>query len=103
MRSGVSRAYYAAFSVLNQRLLRHEDPPGGYETHRHRRIPELIEQYLSPRNAKARRALRTTVVRLYKARLDADYKLTRTVDDAVALNALRDAKSIFRVLGVKDD
>ncbi|HEV8608267.1 MAG TPA: HEPN domain-containing protein [Tepidisphaeraceae bacterium] len=102
LRSCVSRSYYAAFSVLNQRLLRHERPPRLYETHSHRHIPDLIEVHLLPRNAQARRSLRTTVVRLYNARLDADYRLSRTVDQAVALNALRDVKSIFQVLGVSD-
>jgi len=39
---------------------------------------------------------------MYVARLDADYRLSRTVDQGVALNALRDAKSVFEVLGVSD-
>ncbi len=99
-RSSVSRAYYAAFSALNDRLLAHSRPPLQYETHLHQQIPDLIEAHLMRGNSRARRALRTTVVRLYKARLDADYKLSRTVDESVALNALRDAKSIFRVLGL---
>lgn len=98
-RSSVSRSYYAAFCVLNERLLEHEDPPGRFETHAHQAIPNLIEKYLLPDSAKARRALRTTVVRLYKARLDADYRLTRTVNEPVVLGALRDAKAIFSVLG----
>ena len=101
-RSSVSRAYYSAFYVVNERLLRHASPPAHYETHRHQQIPDLIEAHLLKRNAKARRALRTTVVRLYKARLDADYKRRPTMNQAVALDALRDAKAIFNVLGVSD-
>jgi uncharacterized protein (UPF0332 family) len=101
-RSCVSRSYYAAFSVLNQRLLRHERPARLYETHSHRRLPDLIEAHLLRRNPQTRRSLRTTVVRLYAARLDADYRLSRTIDQAVALNALRDAKSVFQALGVSD-
>jgi hypothetical protein len=62
----------------------------------------LIEEYLLQSNTTARRGLRTTISRLYKARLAADYKLTQTVDDSVTLGALRDAKSIFRILGVDD-
>src|SRR6266581_5777397 len=94
-RSSVSRSYYAAFSVLHQRLLRHERPAHPYETHSHRRIPDLIEAYLLSRNPRARRSLRAAVVRMYVARLDADYRLSRTVDQGDALNALRDAKSVF--------
>jgi uncharacterized protein (UPF0332 family) len=102
-RSSVSRAYYAAFSALNDRLLRHKGPPLRYETHLHQQIPDLIEAHLLKGSIKSRRALRTTIVRLYKARLEADYKLTRSIDDSVALNALRDAKSVFRVLGIDDE
>jgi uncharacterized protein (UPF0332 family) len=101
-RSCVSRAYYAAFTVLNERLLPHEAPPHNYETHAHRRLPDLIEEYLFPTDQRRRRSLRMTVRRLYNARLDADYRLSRTVDQAIALGALRDAKAIFQTLGVDD-
>lgn len=101
-RSCVSRAYYAAFSVVNERLLPHESPPENYETHAHRRMPDLIEEYLFPADARRRRSLRTTVRRLYNVRLDADYRRARTVDEAIALGSLRDAKAIFEMLGVDD-
>ena len=101
-RSCVSRAYYAAFSVLNERLLPLEAPPQGYETHAHRRIPDLIHAHLLLQDERGRRSLRTTARRLYNARLDADYRRSRTEDDAIALSALRDAKAIFEILGVGD-
>lgn len=101
-RSCVSRAYYAVFSVLNERLLPQEAPPQSYETHAHRRLPDLIEDHLLAQNPRGRRSLRTTVRRLYNARLDADYRLSRTVDDAIALSAFRDAKAVFQLLGVDD-
>src|ERR1700731_4265084 len=85
-RSCVSRAYYSAFSVLNNRLLPHEAPPPQYETHAHRRIPDLIDEHLFQADDRRRRSLRTTIRRLYNARLDADYRLTRTVDPSTALN-----------------
>ena len=101
-RGSVSRAYYAAFSVLNQRLLPREVPARGYETHAHRAIPDLIEEYLYAGDIRRRRSLRTTIRRLYNARLEADYRLARTVDEREALDALRDAKAIFEMLGVND-
>ena len=101
-RSSVSRAYYAVFSVLNQRLLPYDVPAQGYETHAHRAIPDLIEEHLYAKDARRRRSLRTTIRRLYNARLEADYRLARTIDQTGALNALRDAKAIFEMLGVND-
>jgi uncharacterized protein (UPF0332 family) len=101
-RSCVSRSYYAAFSAVNQRLLPHEAPQVRHETHMHRELPGLIERHLFPRDQKRRRVLRATIVRLYNARLDADYKRSRTVDRAIALGSLRDAKAVFEMLGVAD-
>jgi len=101
-RSCVSRAYYAAFSVINERLFAHASPPPKYETHAHAKLPDLIEKHLFRKNSKLRNSLRTAIKRLYNARLVADYRSSRTVDRSVALGALRDAKAIFAMIGVND-
>lgn len=99
-RTSVSRAYYAAFDALNEVLLRVENPPARYRTHLHRQIPDLIKKHLTGFLVTGNRALRTTVTRLYKARLAADYDERVTHDDLVAQNALRDAYAIFHELAV---
>jgi uncharacterized protein (UPF0332 family) len=99
-RSGVSRAYYAAFHALNHVLLPLENPPHHFRTHLHRQLSSLVRRHLTSLTVKRNQALRTTITRLYNARLSADYDERMTHDDAVALAALRDALSIFHVLEV---
>jgi uncharacterized protein (UPF0332 family) len=98
-RSCVSRAYYAAYSLVNQRLLPYEAPAAGFEGHAHAGISGLIRRYLFKKDQKRCAELRSTMHRLYLARLDADYRPSRTVDRSIALSALRDANVVFRMFG----
>jgi uncharacterized protein (UPF0332 family) len=99
-RSSVSRAYYAAFDVLNHVLLPAEAPPAGYRTHRHQQLTGLVRRHLTRLTASRNRSLRTTITRLYNARLAADYDERMSHDETVALNALRDALAVFHCLEV---
>jgi uncharacterized protein (UPF0332 family) len=100
-RSCVSRAYYAAHSVLTQELVgAGYVPPRNMQTPPHRDQPELIGQYLGSRGPAAVKDLRAAFRRLYKWRLDADYNRGATVDSQLALQAVRQAHEAFRIMQV---
>jgi hypothetical protein len=61
-----------------------------------------IRRHLADLYPKENRSLRATVTRLYNARLDADYNPAASHDERVALNALRDARTVFAILEVDD-
>jgi hypothetical protein len=101
-RSAVSRAYYAAHSVLTHALV-----DAGYQlaanrqTPPHAAQPNLIGVHLALRGRRFVQELRSRVRRLYAARLDADYNQRVTIDQKVSLQAIRDAYSIFLMLEVQ--
>jgi len=101
-RSAVSRAYYAAHSVLTRALV-----DAGYrmaanrQTPPHAAQPNLIGLHLASRGQRFVQELRARVRRLYAARLDADYNQRVTMDNRVSLQAIRDAYSIFLMLEVR--
>lgn len=97
-RSSVSRAYYAAFGVLNHILPRAEAPPAEHRTHRHRQLTGLVRRHLDRLTVSRNRSPRTTITRLYNARLAADYDERMSHDEKVALNALRGALAVFHCL-----
>jgi hypothetical protein len=100
-RSGISRAYYAAHSVLAQALLDegYTTPPNR-QTPPHDAQPGLIRRHLSARGARFVRELQAVIRRLYAARLDADYNRRVTIDQEVSRQAVRDAHAVFVMLGV---
>jgi hypothetical protein len=99
-RSGVSRFYYAAFSVLTDALAGTFDTASGQETPNHKGLPRLIRTGLPDLNGPNRAEVLRIVRRLYAARLDADYR-RRTVDKRTAQDARRDVVALFEALGVK--
>ena len=100
-RSAVSRAYYAAHSVVAQAL---QDegyvPPNGRQTQPHDAQANLIRLHLSPRGQRFVRELQSTIRRLYAARLDADYNRRVTIDATVSLQAVRDAHAVLLMFEV---
>ena len=100
-RSSISRAYYAAHSVLTEALLNAGYvPPRARQTPPHMLQPALIGQFLNGKGERVVRELRVTVRRLYAARLDADYNRRVTIDSGVSLQAVRDAHAMFLMLEV---
>ncbi|MBV9851376.1 MAG: HEPN domain-containing protein [Armatimonadetes bacterium] len=98
-RSCVSRFYYAAFSVLAHELAANGVAFGDQqETPNHKGMPKLIKLHL-PLEAKAKADCIAIIRRLYAARIVADYQ-RRTLDAAIARDAMRDAAALFRLLGV---
>jgi uncharacterized protein (UPF0332 family) len=101
VRTVISRAYYAAHSVLTQALI-----DEGYIPERNRQTPphsaqaRLIGLHLAGRGQRFVREMREKIRRLYAARLDADYNRRVTIDSTVSRQALRDAHSVFSMLEV---
>jgi uncharacterized protein (UPF0332 family) len=99
-RTCISRAYYAAQVVLAESLLRAGFmPAGGRQTPGHGRQPELIGSHLAGLGGRTVKEMRSIIRRLYRYRLDADYKRTVTIDRARAVESVRDASAMFRLLG----
>ena len=100
-RSNASRAYYAAFSALTLKLRGKAPFPPQFETPHHRDVPSLIGRFLTEYYPKGRRELQTAVRRLYKARLDADYKVSVDTSKEIGLRSLRDAAFVLKSCGVE--
>jgi uncharacterized protein (UPF0332 family) len=98
-RSAASRAYYAAHVVLADVLAAagYALTPGR-QTPPHNEQPQLIGQHLAARGLAWE--LRAVIRRLYARRIDADYKRTVTVDRATAVDSIRDASTLFRLMNV---
>jgi uncharacterized protein (UPF0332 family) len=100
-RSSSSRAYYAAHAVLADALAKAGYLPGrGRQTPPHDQQRSLISSHLATKGQRVVRELRAVIWRLYAYRLDADYRRTVAVDRARALESVRDACTLFRLLGV---
>jgi len=100
-RSSSSRAYYAAHAVLAGSLIRAGYKPGaGRQTPPHDRQGTLISSFLGKLGRRSVRELSAVIRRLYAYRLDADYRQTVSVDTARAKESIRDACTMFRLLGV---
>jgi len=101
-RSAISRAYYAAHSVVTTALLDAGYlPEAGRQTPPHTALASLIRRYLIGRGQRLVRELQATIRRLYAARLDSDYNRRVTIDKTVALQAVRDAHAVFGMLEVE--
>jgi uncharacterized protein (UPF0332 family) len=102
-RSCVSRAYYSAHAVLAQALTNAgwKDFGKGRQTPAHDRQQKLIGQHLSLIGPKRVRELKALIWRLYAHRIDADYRRGATVDRSIARDSIRDALSVFLLLGIR--
>lgn len=103
-RSSISRSYYAAFSAVTLVLQRSLcSMPNGWETPQHRDVPQLIEKTLRNRLKRPRLSqLKLAIRRLYRARLEADYRSVVQLRPDVVRDARRDACYVFRMLGVNE-
>ena len=97
-RSAVSRAYYAAHSVLTDRLVRAGwVPAGNRQMPPHDRQSRLLQQHLG-----ANPQLRALIGKLYTRRIDADYNRQATIGNDIARQAVRDACALFILLKVQE-
>lgn len=100
-RSGVSRAYYAAFSAVAYALRAHAPFGSGRETPPHHAVIGLMHKHLAHGRSAARlRAMKAMIRRLYTDRISADYKAGATVDVQLALRSRMDAHRVCKELKV---
>jgi len=87
-RSAASRAYYAAFAMVNEVFQR-----GGFmrglRTPSHRMMPRLIEHTFSHLSMRRRWQLAGEYRELYALRIGADYQRGQTVNRQTALRAVK--------------
>jgi uncharacterized protein (UPF0332 family) len=99
-RPSVSRAYYAAYSWIVQRL--HDqgvDEFGRFNNPDHADVPRLVSGNLSKLRQRERKDLMSAIRRLRSRREDADYRPRVQVDAKVRREALRDMLTVARILG----
>lgn len=100
-RSCISRAYYAAYTILVHAL---KESKGvkfapGREGPSHKDLPKLVENHLAnTRNRAKMKELKAAIRRLYKARIDADYRFSLLINEDVVRRLLRDVCWIWREL-----
>jgi uncharacterized protein (UPF0332 family) len=97
-RSAVSRAYYAAYSVVTGRLEGRASFPHGRQNPRHDNLPKLILNYLSDVHLADRRKVKTAAFRLYRKRIAADYRPHEEIGAEEARVAVRDASFVLRTV-----
>lgn len=101
LRSSISRAYYAVFSITTSELLRHDVSfKPGWEGPTHTKLPQLARNNLKKLSLRNRRDLCTIIRRLYLARIDADYTPGATIDRTLAFSVLHQAILAFKYLGI---
>jgi uncharacterized protein (UPF0332 family) len=102
-RSAASRAYYAAHIALAKVLQASGFVPAARRsTQSHDAQRRLIGLHLVHLGDRRVRDLRALFVRLYARRIDSDYIRTAQVDRSAALDAIRDASSVFVMLGIQE-
>ena len=98
LRSAVSRAYFAVFAgvtafLLNRRL----SPPPDRYAWSHAVLPDMMSRELAAK-PRLKADVRRLLGRLYKARIEADYKAHLSFHDAEARRALSDASALPRMV-----
>jgi uncharacterized protein (UPF0332 family) len=101
-RSAVSRAYYAAFSMVVAKLTAAQV---SFEMDRegpsHSRLPDMVRMNLPGLKTWQRRDAAAMLRVLYRARLDADYSSVKIFGRNEARESVQQAWLIFRRLGVE--
>ena len=95
-RSGVARAYYAAYSKIAHELAvtAHLSMPPDREGPSHARVRPLIATSMPNMTREKREKLSELVGRLYTLRIDADYRPSTQVEGAEAREAISIMKAV---------
>ena len=97
-RSSVSRAYYAAYAKVTGLVAPFADFPEDREGPSHEKLPTMASDYLTRLAFRERQRVESSLERLYVRRIEADYKMSFTVDDEMSLAALQEASRTFELL-----
>jgi uncharacterized protein (UPF0332 family) len=100
-RSAISQAYYAAFSAVTFEVRKRvSDFPGGYEHPPHNQVGRYLRKHLVDYSHADRVDLRDAMMRLYEARVDADYRKDAVFSDRDVSTVVIDARYVMESLGV---
>lgn len=97
-RSSVSRSYYAAYAAVTSRLSP-ADFSRGWKNPSHSSLPDRIDG-VSSLSQGSKHALKRTLRILRKLREDADYRPRAVIQEAEAVDALRNASQVLTILGI---
>jgi uncharacterized protein (UPF0332 family) len=101
-RSAISRAYYAAFAAVTGEIRkRTHEFPKGYEHPPHPQLGRYVKRHLTHMTHPDRDDLRDALLRLYEARLDADYRHQTDPTDADVRSAMADAVYVRQSVGLR--
>lgn len=101
-RGAINRAYYAAFSAMTAEIRKRTmDFAHGYEHPRHIELDRYIKKFLIDRSKADRQDLRDEIKRLYRARVEADYRHAAGLDDRDVRDARHDADYVLQSLAVR--
>ncbi len=100
-RSSCNRAYYAAYCAVASVLEGQVDFGYGGNNPTHEQLEPLILNNLYSLSKNERYELRKSVRRLRTIRILADYVPAEAVDEAITLQAGRDVRQVFKILGIK--
>lgn len=103
-RSCISRAYYAVYSRVTDRLHRQGVRPRsmGRNNPAHDALPGLVTGTLARVTPFHRRLLKRSLERLYQARVASDYLPGRTIDEAAAREAMGYMTTALRVIELEE-
>ena len=98
-RSSTSRAYYAVYSAITDRLVAAGVvPETDADNPSHKSLPEMIESNVPGLRSWQRRDLKTSTRRLYQLRIDADYRARALVAIAEATESLAEMGFSLRLV-----
>jgi len=102
-RSGVSRAYYAAYAAITSALVQQRITLGyGGNNPGHAGLSVYVLNNLTRLPLVTRFEINKALRRLYAARIEADYNSAATITGAVVVEALRDLNRVLTPLGIKE-
>jgi uncharacterized protein (UPF0332 family) len=98
-RSCVSRAYYAAYSAVTQKLVEHGvTMPKSQQNPKHGSLPNLVGHNLTSLKYPVRWQLADAIEKLYKLRIIADYVPHMWMEERDARIALGLMEQVFRCI-----
>ena len=100
----MSSAYYAVYCLVTAELIREKVSfPADWNNPAHNQLPDLILNNIRRVPKAGRYRLRQTIIRLRRAREDADYRPGADITRAVAVASIRDVYRAYEILESEDE
>ena len=103
-RRSISSAYYAVYCMLTAEMVRENVAfPADWNNPAHNQLSDLVLEHPRRVPKAGRYRLRQIVIRLRRAREDADYRPRANIDNATAVATIRDVYRAYEILEVEDE